>query len=263
MARNVPDLAMLLSVMAGHDPRVPLSLTGDPARFAGSLDADFKGKRIGWLADFDGYLAVEPEVLAVCEAALKHFETIGCTVEKIGRTELDFPIETLFDAWTTLRSFLMAGNQGALYKDPAKRALLKPEMIWEIERGLGFAATDIFAASVQRSAWHQRLRQLFQEYDYLILPGAQLFPFDVHTHWPNNVAGRTMDTYHRWLEVVIPATLAGAPTVCAPAGFSTNGLPMGIQIIGAVQDDVNVLKLAHAYDVARGGAQTIRAPMFR
>jgi amidase len=110
------------------------------------------------------------------------------------------------------------------------------------------SALEVFKASATRSAWYQAVRTLFETYDYLVLPSAQVFPFDVATPWPKEVNGRTMDTYHRWMEVVVPGTMAGCPVISVPAGFNSAGLPMGLQIIGKAQADLAVLQLAFAYE---------------
>jgi amidase len=248
MARTVTDLAMLLSVQAGFDAQAPLSMQQDPGIFTGSLQRDFKGARIGWLGDLGGYLAMEPGVLGLCESALKDFETIGCVVEP---ALPDFPPQRLWDAWLVLRHWLVAGGPaGQLYQDPQKRATLKPEAVWEIEAGLRLGALDVHKASVTRSAWYQAIRKLFERYDYLVLPSAQVFPFDAATHWPREINGRTMDTYHRWMEVVVPGTMTGCPVIGVPAGFNPAGLPMGLQIVGKAQADLEVLQLAFAYEQA-------------
>ncbi|WP_322012466.1 amidase [Paraburkholderia sp. J12] len=247
MGRSVADMAMLLSVQAGYDPRAPLSIAQDPAIFAGPLARDFGGTRIGWLGNYDGYLPMEDGVLALCETALKDFEAIGCHVEA---TRPDFRLENLWQSWVTLRHFSCAGTLGALYRDPAKRALLKPEAVWEVEVGLRLSGEDVWNASVLRSQWYNALLALFEHYDYLVLPSGQIFPFDAREHWPKSIAGKTLDTYHRWMEVVIGASLAGLPVVSVPAGFNAQGLPMGMQVIGKPLADFSVLQLAHAYDQA-------------
>jgi amidase len=256
MARTVTDLAMLLSVQAGFDERAPLSIRQDPAIFTGSLKRDFKGTRIAWLGDLGGYLPTEPGVLDLCESALKDFESIGCTVD----TALpDFAPERLWDAWRVLRHWTVSGGPAAeLYHSEENRAKLKPEAVWEIEAGLKLRAVDMYRASATRSAWYQAVNKLFQIYDYLVLPSAQVFPFDVRTHWPREINGKTMDTYHRWMEVVVPGTMSGCPVVSVPAGFNLAGLPMGLQIIGKAQADLAVLQLAYAYEQATQWVQKRR-----
>ena len=250
MARNVADLAMLLSTEAGYDPRMPLSLDGDGSEFAQPLTGDgAKGARIGWLGDLDGYLPMEPGVLDTCQAGLKVLADIGCHVEA---AQTGFAMDRLWTSWVTLRSFLTAGGMAALYDTPTTRELLKPEAIWEIETGRTLTGAQVFAASATRSAWYAALLGLFDRYDYLVLPTAQIFPFDAREHWPREIAGRQMDTYHRWMEVVIPASLAGVPALAVPSGFNARGLPMGLQIIGRPRADRALLELGHAYDLAQG-----------
>ncbi len=247
MGRNVADVAMLLSVQAGHDARVPLSLPGDGAAFTASLARDFKGTRVGWLGDFDGHLPMEEGVLDLCRGALGHFSDIGCTVEA---AQPGFDMERLWRAWLTLRSFLVGGRLAPMHADAGHRALLKPEALWEIEQGRHLDAQAVYRASADRSAWHQALGRLFEHHDFLVLPSAQVFPFDAGLPWPREVGGRAMDTYHRWMEVVIGGTLAGLPVICVPAGFNAQGLPMGLQIMGRPQADLEVLQLAHAWQQA-------------
>ena len=245
MGRTVTDVARLLSVQAGHDPRVPLSLSDGPRDFAAGLQRDFKGVRVGWLGNFDGYLPMDDGVLSLCEAALADFAELGCEVEAC---QPGFDLARLWQCWLTHRHFLVHGNLGAAYADPGKRALLKPEAQWEVEGGLRLTAAAIYNASLDRSAWYQALNTLFQRYDYLLLPSAQVFPFDAAEPWPKVVGGQVMDTYHRWMEVVIGPTLAGLPSMSVPVGFNAAGLPMGLQIIGPAQADHAVLQLAFAHE---------------
>jgi amidase len=126
---------------------------------------------------------------------------------------------------------------------------IKPEARWEIEQGLALSALDVYEASKTRSAWYQTVRRLFETYDVLVLPTAQVFPFDADVHWPVSIAGRTMDTYHRWMEVTLYATFAGLPAISVPAGFDNSGrLPMGLQLIGRPHGDAALLTLAAAYE---------------
>lgn len=247
MARTVADLAMLLSTIAGYDDRAPLSNRQDPSVFGEPLSTDVRGRRIAWLGDLGGYLAVEPEVLALCRAALAEIEGVGGVVEE---ALPDFPFERMWDAWTTLRSLGQAGRHRENYADPARRALLKPEIIWEVERGMSLSGLDFHRAALDRAAWYNALRTLFQRFDYFALPSAQLLPFDVTLDWPHEVAGRTMDTYHRWMEVVVPASLAGLPAISVPAGFSADGRPIGLQLVAPAGADLAVLELASAHELA-------------
>jgi amidase len=247
MARSVEDLALLLSVQAGPDPRAPLAIRQTAARATAPLDVPIAGRRIGWLGDLGGYLGVEPGILPLCESALGVFETLGAVVEPIA---IGFPMAELWEAWTTLRSWGVAANLGEAYGDPARRALLKPEAQWEIARGLAVSGTAISAALAVRTRWYLHMLGLFERFDHLVLPTAQVFPFPAELHWPKVIAGRAMDTYHRWMEVVILATMAQLPALNVPVGFGEAGLPMGMQILGRPQDELSCLQIGQAYDLA-------------
>ncbi|MDB6178466.1 amidase [Paracoccus sp. Z330] len=258
MARTVGDLARLLATQAGPDPRVPLSNNQDPAIFASGLERDMKGIRIAWMGDWHGYLPMENSVLSLCEQALESFRTIGCDVEEALPA---FDPSELWQCWLDLRHWGVAGLLAPLYEDPEKRKLLKPEARWEIEGGLRLSALDIHRANTTRSAWYAALGTLLQEYDAVALPSAQLFPFAAEECWPREIAGRRMDSYHRWMEVVIPGSLSGNPVISLPAGFNHTGLPMGIQLIGRHQADLEILQIAHAYEQA-APESTRRTPRF-
>jgi len=258
MARNVADLAMLLGVQAGYDARAPLSVDGDGARFRGNLQKDFKGTRIAWVGDFKGYIPYAPGVLEVCKTALATFESMGCVVEE---AQPDYPIDAVWRAWLRLRAWQSGGGLLAHYNDPAKRALLKPEAIFEVESGLKLTAFDITAASVVRTEWYQSVRQLFERFDFLVLPTAQLFPFEANIRWPQEIGGRKMETYHEWMKGVLPVTMSGCPALAAPAGFNDQGLPIGIQIVGPNRSELSCLQLANAYDAATGWATRHPPPL--
>lgn len=250
IARTVPDLALILSVQAGYDIQLPSSRKqDDSALFSQALERDMNTTRVAWLGDLDGRLATDPGLMDVYANALPHFDTIGCDVQAVN---LDTDMDLLWQAWQTLRSFTIAGNSASLYQDTNTRKRLKPELIWEIENGLALSASDVFEASRVRSAFYRTLVSLFQHYDYLLMPSAQVFPFPADMHWPSEINGVRMDTYHRWMETVMLATLGGLPALSVPAGFSATGLPAGLQIIGRPQADISVLQLGHAYDVASG-----------
>jgi len=247
MARSVSDLALLLSVQAGADPRAPLSVAGKGRRFLAPLAADVKGKRIAWLGDLNGHLPYEAGVLDVCRGALKTFESLGCVVED---AMPDAPPDAAWQAFMRLRQWQQGGAIAAYYADPAKRALLKPEAIWEIEGGMKLSAFDVSAASAVRTAWTASVRRLFETYDYLLMPTAQVFPFDIGETWPHAIGGETMQTYHEWMKAVCLITLAGCPSLAVPAGFGAHGLPMGLQIIAPVHGEMDCLKLGFAYETA-------------
>lgn len=254
MGRSVEDVARLLLVLAGENPEVPFPRAVPDL----ALDRDLRGCRIGWLGDWGGAYAMEPGILDLCEAALRQMEAMGAVVEPLAPP---FPAEKLWSSWVTLRAMLNAGGKRALAEDPAKRAQTKPETIWEIEQGLSLSAQSVYEASVIRSRWHAHAARLFDRYDALVLPSAQVWPFPVDWRWPEEIAGRKMDTYHRWMEVVIPASLIGLPALSVPVGFSDRGLPMGMQVIGRSGGDMGVLGIGQAWHRATEWPQRRPPPL--
>jgi amidase len=247
MARTVRDLALLLSVQAGYDARIPLSMDGEGTFFDRHLEEDCSGKRVAWGGDLSGALPCEPGVLEVCEKAARKFEALGCRVQH-AHPEFDFDL--LWQAVVKLRGWLEGGALLVYYQDPATRALLKPEAIFEVETGLKLSAYDITAASLVRSEWYQAVRRFFERYDFLILPTAQTFPFAADIHWPQRVAGKRMQTYHEWMKGTLLVTMSGCPSLAVPAGFNAAGLPIGIQIIGPNRRELDCLRLGQAYEAA-------------
>ena len=225
--------------------------------FTKSLKRDHKGVRIGWMGDFNGYLPTDPGVMELCQKALRHFETIGCTVEAV---QPDFSMERLWQCWLTMRGFLAAGYYGGLYANEKTRAMLKPEAIWEIEQGMKLSTAQVWRAAVDRTSWYQSLNALYQKYDFLVLISAQTYPFDAKLDWPKSINGRPMDTYHRWMESMVAGTLASGPVLNVPAGFGPGGLPMGLQVLAPAQSDMSVLRLGYAYEQASGYTR-MRSPL--
>ena len=260
MARSVGDLALLLSVMAGHDARVPLSVEGDGKRFLAPFEADMKGRRIGWLGDLGGAAPYESGVLDVCRTALKTFEALGCVVEEVPPP---LPVEPAWQAFVKIRQWQQGGSVRAYYADPARRALLKPEAQWEAEEGGKLSAYDISAAGAVHTQWSNAVARLFDTHDYLVMPTAQLFAFDVNTHWPREIAGQHMRTYHEWMKAVCLVTLAGCPSLAVPAGFDPQGRAMGIQIIAPVHREMDCLRLARAYEQAFPAAAKRLPPLLQ
>lgn len=244
MGRNVRDVALLLDEQAGYHPHAPLSHAKEGS-FLDGLRTKAPGGRIAWLGDLGGHLPTEPGVLDLCEAALARFADASFHSEKLA-PDVDF--EALWQAFVTLRQASSGCGLKAHYDDPAKRGLLKPEAVWEVEQAMRLTAPQVHAASVRRTSWHRTLLSLFERFDLIALPTAQVFPFDVTTHWPREVAGRTMDSYHRWMQVSAFATLGGCPALNVPAGFDDKGRPMGMQLIGRPRGDLAVLKAGAAYE---------------
>ncbi len=232
MGRNTRDTIQLLQTLA----RTP--------DFGGLEPLDLKGIKIGWLGDLDGYLAMEPGVLERCNTGLATVAEAGTAVEPTGP---NYSPSDLWESWTTLRH---SGRMDMLeyYEVPANRALLKPELVWEIEQGLAFTEKDVTRAQTIRTEWYTALDRLFDRYDFLALPSAQVFPFPKEMHWPKEIDGRPMDTYHRWMEVVVPGSLGGIPVLNVPVGFDPQGRPMGMQIMGKLGDDRRVLAFGLAYE---------------
>ena len=248
MGRRVRDVARLLAVQAGPSTRAPLSLAGDGASLAEPglpTAAELRACRIGWLGDLGGYLPTEPGILAACENGLRRFEALGCQVETLAP---GFAPEKVWQTWLVWRHWLVSGRLAVHYRDPAKRAQMKPEAVWEVERGLAMGAADICAASQARSDFYQQLVDLFERVDLLVLPSAQVWPFDASWDWPKTIDGVVMDSYHRWMEVVVYATLGGLPAMSVPVGFNAGGLPMGMQLIGPPRADLALLRWSAAYE---------------
>ncbi|WP_274630369.1 amidase [Arvimicrobium flavum] len=244
MGRDVRDLAMLLDVQAGYDPRSPLSLATDGSFLAG-LDRPASPARIGWLGDLGGHLPMEAGVRELCETAVRRFEEADWKIEAMVPA---FDFEALWAAFATLRHAASGCGLKPLYDDPHRRALLKPEGLFEVEGSLNLTAPDIHAATIVRSDWYRAVLALFDRFDLLALPSAAVFPFAVTTHWPSEIAGRRMSSYHRWLEVASYASMAGCPAVNVPAGFDAAGRPMGLQLIGRPRGDLAVLRAAALYE---------------
>jgi amidase len=243
MGRSPADCALLLGVLAGRDPRRPLGRDkGDL-----TLRPDASGRRIGWLGNWGGAHPTDAGILPLCEAALRVFKDLGAQVEPVAPP---MPAEAIWEAWTTLRSWSIAMRQAETYSDPARRALLKPELLWEIERGMSMSAAQVHAASAIRSDHFRAMAGLFQRFDALVLPSAQVWPFPLEWVYPTEIAGRRMDTYHRWMDIMLPVSLGGLPALGLPAGFSGEGLPMGMQLFGAAGSDALILSLGQAYHEA-------------
>ena len=245
MGRTVQDVALLLGTQAGYSSSAPLSIANYSYRTWENSQFDRQDAKIGWLGDLRGYLPMEPGILDVCEQGLRRFEGLGCTVQPIA---LGTAPEPVWQAWLAWRRALVAARIAPYLTNPKNRARIKPEALWEHDQAATLTGNELMAASAQRTAFYHHLLTLFGQHDFLALPTAQVWPFDAALRWPSHINGVEMDTYHRWMEVVIYATFAGLPCISIPVGFDARGLPMGMQIIGRPQADLEVLQLAHAYE---------------
>lgn len=250
MARTPEDLALLLDVMSATSANNPHGRGFAPV---GTPTANANGKRIAWLGNWGGAWPFEAGILPLCENALEVLSGQGAEVSAVSPP---FSHEALWLSWTRLRSWSMAAGLGPLLDDPATRDQLKPEAVWEIEQGRALSALDVHEASTIRSDWFRTAAALLDDYDALALPTAQIWPFPQDFTWPREIAGQTMQSYHQWMEVMIPASLSGLPAVAIPAGFGEARLPMGVQLIGRDGDDGALLDLAAAYHQVTRWPQT-------
>jgi len=242
MARTVQDLAYLLAVMAGPDPRAPLSINEPGRLFSRPLGRDFRGVRIAWSRNLGRY-PVEPAVNEVCDRARPVFAALGCQVED---GEPDF--KDADEIFQTLRAWTFAQNRGEDLK--RHRDLIKETVVWNVEKGLRLSASDISRAEVKRSELFQRVRAFLERYEFLALPVSQVAPFPVETEWVREINGAKMETYIDWMATCYAITLTGLPAISVPCGFTKDGLPIGLQIVGRHQQDFAVLQLAYAFEQA-------------
>lgn len=257
MARTVPDLAMLLSTQAGYDARAPLSIQENGLVFSQNLETKLQGQRIGWLGNLNGYLPMAPGILETCQSALEVLETTGC---KVDTASLVMNPEEIWDAWLVWRKALAGRNVGSFVHMANWRDKVKPEAQWEFDQSLDLTGIQLMKASATRTSYYQSMLTLFETFDVLAIPSAQVWPFDVKERWPTHIHGQAMDTYHRWMEVVIYPTFAGLPAISVPAGFNAQGLPMGLQLIGKPQADFVLLQVAYAYEQAAQNLIQMRPP---
>ena len=242
IGRTVEDAAFLLSAMAGPDPRAPVSISEPGSIFAKSLNRDFRKIRVAWTPDFGG-LPVEPAVTQVLEQQRKVLESLGCIVEE---SCPDFTGAT--EAFETLRAVSFSLRYAPLLK--THRALLKDTVIWNIEQGLALDGGKIGRAEGLRTELFQRMRRFLEKYEFLIAPVNQLPPFPVDTEYPTEIAGVKLGNYLDWMKRCYYVTITSHPAISVPAGFTPQGLPVGLQIVGRYRDDFGVLQLAHAFEAA-------------
>ncbi|HKD06076.1 MAG TPA: amidase [Bryobacteraceae bacterium] len=242
MARSVEDLALFLSAIAGPDPRAPLSIDSQPEQFVGSLDRDFTGARVAWWKDLGG-IPIDPEVRRITNASRRVFESLGAIVE-----EAEPEWEGADRAFRILR-FWMSGARLSLLP-PDRISLLKDTIQWEIEQSRALTSTDVAWAHMKHGEIFERMRQLMDRFDFFVLPVSQIPPFDVTQPWPKQIDGVRMDTYIDWMKSCYYITMTGCPAISVPFGRTSDGLPVGIQIVARHRDELGLLRLAHRFERA-------------
>ncbi len=242
MGRTVEDAALLLSAIAGPDPRAPISLDTAGARFAAPLERDFTGTRIAFDPSLGG-LPVDPCITEALEKGLAGFSTIGCQVDRAG---IDW--DGADEAFQTLRAWEVAGAAADLPDEAL--SIVKDTIQWNVAKGRALTGDDVSRAERLRTALFQRLHAFMQDHAFLVLPVNQVPPFDVDVPYPQEVAGVRMETYIDWMKSAYFVTVTGHPAISVPCGFTPEGLPVGVQIVGRHRDDFGVLQLAYAYQQA-------------
>jgi amidase len=244
LGRSIADLAFALSAIAGPDPRAPLSIHDPGEHFARPLERSMKGVRVAWFKDLGG-APFDPRVRAVVDAQRKTFETLGCIVEQ---AEPDFaPAEISF-------RILRAWNSATRYGDLLKQHpdAFKDTLKAEIEQGLRLTIPDLNRAEIAHGQIWRRFQAFLEKYDYFVLPTTQLPPFDIASEYPKEIAGVKFDNYIDWMKSCWYISATGNPAASVPAGFTPEGLPVGVQIVGRDQQDFSVLQMAHAFEQATG-----------
>ena len=242
MARTVQDAALMLSAIAGPDPRVPISIAEKGSVFREPLDRDFGRARIAWSRNLGG-LPVDPRVTAVIDTQKKTFETMGCLVDD---AEPDFTdVDRAFKIW---RGWGRELGQREMLE--AHRDQMKDTLIWDIEQGVGLTGPEVGWAEVKRMELFQRMHEFMERYEFLICPVSQVPPFDVKQRYITEINDVKMDTFIDWMKSCYYITATGHPAISVPGGFTREGLPVGIQIVGRYRDDFGVLQLAHVFEQA-------------
>jgi amidase len=239
MARTVEDLALMLSATAGPDARAPISINESGSVFAGPLARDFRGLRVAWSRDLGG-LPVDTRVTEALSSGRRVLEAIGVQVE-----DADPDLTDADEVFRVLRAWNFETSFGALLK--TQRHLMKDTVIWNIEEGARLTGAQVGGAELKRTELYHRVRRFMEQYAFLAAPVVQVPPFDVNQPWVTEINGEKMHTYLDWMKSCYAISATGLPAVSVPCGFTRDGLPVGLQIVGRHQDDFGVLQLAYAF----------------
>jgi len=244
LGRSVADLALVLSTIAGPDPRSPLSLSEPGTVLARPLGRSFKGVRVAWFKDLGG-VPFDPRVRTVVDGHRATFESLGCIVEQ---AEPDFELAEI--SFRVLRAWNSANAYGVQLREHPDS--FKDTLKGEIEEGLRLSGTDVARAEVAHGQLWRRFQAFLEKYEYFVLPTTQVPPFDVDTPFPTEIAGVKLTNYIDWMKSCWYISTTGSPAISVPGGFTPEGLPVGVQIVGRHKEDFAVLQLAHAFEEATG-----------
>jgi amidase len=242
LGRSVADLALVLSAIAGPDSRSPLSIQEPGELFARPLDRTFKGVRVAWFKDLGG-VPFDPRVRAIIDGHRATFESLGCIVEQ---AEPDFaPAEISF---RVLRAWNSANTYGErLHQHPDA---FKDTLKAEIEQGLRLTGTELAQAETAHGKLWRQFQAFLEKYQYFVLPTTQVPAFDINTPYLMEIAGVKLENYIDWMKSCWYISATGNPAASVPAGFTPEGLPVGLQIVGRNKEDFSVLQMAHAFEQA-------------
>ena len=244
MARTVRDAALMLSAIAGPDSRSPISIPISGDIFKQPLDRDFTGIHIAWSSDLGG-LPVDPRVTKTIEKQRSVFESIGCVIVD---DQPDFAdADEIFKIWRAWRFELAYAELLETHRDQ-----IKDTVIWNIEEGQELTGSQIGQAEIKRTKLYHRIREFMEKIEFLILPVSQVPPFEVKQRYITEINGVEMGTYIDWMRSCYYISVTGLPAISVPCGFTSEGLPVGIQIVGRHQDDFGVLQLAYAFEQSTG-----------
>ena len=247
MARNVPDLALMLDAMAVLTPHDPLSRPIPPGGFQAALKRARPPRRIGFSTNL-GLRSIDPEVAKLCRAGTQPFTAMGCAVEEEAP---DF--SGAIDSFQVLRALLFADVRGDLL--PRERARINPDIVWNIEKGQQLTAAEIIRAQRERHVLFHRVARFFDDHDLLVCPTVAVPPFPVEQRFPSEIAGEKLTTYIDWMFLTFVITLVGCPAISLPCGLTQKGLPVGIQLVGRPHGDAELLGAALLLEQALGIAR--------
>jgi amidase len=250
MARDVRDAALFLDALAGHDPRDPLSYDAPAVAYAAAVEQRPHLRRVAFSADLGGITPVDAEVAAICRRAASRFGELGVDVEE---TAPDLATATA--TFTTLRAAQYAAEKAPLLA--RHRAQLKPEVVWNIEHGLGLTAAAVGEAERERGVLQLRMAEFLASYDLLLCPAAIVPPFPVGQRYLAELNGHRFPSYIDWVTIAYAITLTGCPALSLPCGFTAAGLPVGLQMVGKPRGEAGLLGAAAILEDALGLAGSV------